>query len=278
MSLQITSLNSGSNGNCYYVGNDQEAVLVDAGLSCRETERRMNRVGLSMARVKAIFISHEHGDHIKGLDVISRKYRLPVYITWQTMKSGRLNLDPELVRPFREGEPVEIGRLSIHAFLKKHDAADPHSFVISGNEVNVGVFTDLGIACDGLTHYFRLCHAAFLEANYDEAMLENGRYPYHLKQRIRGGYGHLSNGQALEVFRNHRSPNLSHLLLAHLSKENNCPLLAAEMFRPFAGNTQVVVASRYEPSPVFLVTPGSVALSQEPLLALPQRLVQASLF
>src|SRR5882762_7824846 len=100
MSRFITSLNSGSNGNCYYIGNDREAILIDAGISCRETEKRMNRLGLSMSSVKAIFVSHEHTDHIKGIPIISKKYQLPVYITADTLRNGGLELDTHLVLPF----------------------------------------------------------------------------------------------------------------------------------------------------------------------------------
>src|ERR1700761_5468857 len=111
MSLYITSLNSGSNGNCYYIGNNEEAVLIDAGLSCRETERRMRRLGLSLDRVKAIFISHEHDDHIRGLEIISRRYQLPVYITGPTLEQCRFPPDPGFVRSFRAGEAITIGAL-----------------------------------------------------------------------------------------------------------------------------------------------------------------------
>ena len=113
MSLFITSLNSGSNGNCYYVGNAQEAVLIDAGISCRETEKRMKRLGLSMDLVKAIFISHEHGDHIAGVSVLAKKYRLPVYITQPTLNGGRLSLDKTQVKSFIAHKAVNIGTLSV---------------------------------------------------------------------------------------------------------------------------------------------------------------------
>ncbi|MDT3404696.1 MBL fold metallo-hydrolase [Mucilaginibacter terrae] len=196
MALYITSLNSGSNGNCYYVGNEHEAVLVDVGISCREVERRMLRLNLSMQKVKAIFISHEHSDHIRGLTVLSKKYQLPVYITTATMQYGRLFLEENLIQTFKAYEPVQVGGLSISAFPKFHDAAHPHSFVVSYNDVNVGVFTDIGAPCEHLIKHFKQCHAAFLEANYDEQMLAQGNYPYHLKKRITGGRGHLSNKQA----------------------------------------------------------------------------------
>ena len=253
MSLYITSLNSGSNGNCYYIGNDQEAILVDAGLSCRETEKRMKRLGLSMESVKAIFVSHEHTDHIKGIPVIAKKYQLPVYITTNTLHNGGLELDAHLVVSFQPYAPVVIGELAITAFPKFHDAIDPHSFVIESKGVKIGVFTDIGAPCERLIHHFQQCHAAFLESNYDEEMLENGSYPYHLKNRIRGGQGHLSNRQALELFNRYRPSFLSHLLLSHLSHNNNCPDLTRALFAPHAGQTKVIIASRHEETPVYFI-------------------------
>jgi phosphoribosyl 1,2-cyclic phosphodiesterase len=262
MSLLITSLNSGSNGNCYYVGNDTEAVLVDAGISCRETERRMKRLGLTMDKVKAIFISHEHGDHISGVTVLAKKYGLPVYITEATLTNGRLLLEKKSVKQFTAHDPVVIGSLSVTAFPKMHDASDPHSFIISCGAVNVGVFTDLGICCEQLRVHFKQCHAAFLEANYDADMLEKGSYPYHLKNRIRGGLGHLSNEQALQLFLEHRPGFMSHLLLSHLSKNNNNPTLVETLFNEHAGTTKIIVASRYKETEVFhIVADGSSVTS-----------------
>ncbi|WP_301934103.1 MBL fold metallo-hydrolase [Ferruginibacter sp.] len=253
MALFITSLNSGSNGNCYYVANDTEAVLVDAGISCRETEKRMGLLNLSMNKVKAIFISHEHSDHIKGAESIAEKYSLPVYITNDTARRGRLHFKKQLINYFTGYEPVRIGDLSITAFPKLHDAADPHSFIISGNGITVGIFTDIGACCNHVTTHFSQCHAAFLEANYDEAMLEEGRYPLFLKNRIRGGNGHLSNAQALEIFITHRPSFMTHLLLAHLSKDNNNPQLVQQLFSDHANGIQIMIASREEQTPVFII-------------------------
>lgn len=256
MSLFIASLNSGSNGNCYYIGSEREAVLIDAGISCRETEKRMNRLGLPLENVKAIFISHEHSDHIRGLPVLSRKYRLPVYITAGTLIHGRLSDQLLSVQSFNAYETVSIGELSVLAFPKAHDAADPHSFTITRNGICIGVFTDIGVTCNNLVTYFRQCHAAFLEANYDEEMLEQSRYPYFLKKRISGGKGHLSNKQALELFTAHRPDYMSHLLLSHLSQENNCPRLVQDLFAGCSGQTTVTVASRYQESAVYHITGG----------------------
>ena len=253
MSLHITSLNSGSNGNCYYIGNDEEAILVDAGISCRETEKRLKRLGLSMTKIKAIFVSHEHGDHITGVSVLAKKYQLPVYITASTHTHGRLQLEKHLVKTFEAHNPATIGRLSITAFPKFPDASDPHSFIVANHTVKVGIFTDIGIACEQVISYFGQCHAAFLEANYDEEMLEKGSYPWHLKNRIRGGMGHLSNAQALQLFINHRPAFMSHLFLSHLSKNNNTPELVQALFHPHAGNTEIIVASRYNETAVYQV-------------------------
>ena len=250
MSLFIASLNSGSNGNCYYVGNGKEAVLVDAGISCRETERRMANLGLSMENVKAIFISHEHTDHINGLPVLAKKYGLPVYISNATLRNSRMVLPSELVRDIT-AEPVAIGALRVTAFEKLHDAADPYSFIIEGNGLKIGVLTDIGKACKQVVHYFRQCHAVFLESNYDEQMLEEGAYSLRLQNRIRGGKGHLSNAQALQLFAMHRAPYLSHLLLSHLSQSNNRPELVLDLFKPFANELTIAVASRYKESPLY---------------------------
>lgn len=253
MTLYIASLNSGSNGNCYYVGNDKEAVLIDAGIPCRETERRMRRLGLSLSAVKGIFISHEHDDHIRGLEVLSKRYRLPVYITPATQQNTRLSLDPQLVQPFRGHEPITAGALTVTAFPKSHDASDPYSFVVSSPTVRIGIFTDLGKVCEQLIHHFRQCHAAFLETNYDEQMLEEGRYPPFLKNRIRGGQGHLSNRQALELFVRHRPAYMSHIFPSHLSRDNNRPELVQQLFAQQAEGTTIVIASRDQETQLYAI-------------------------
>jgi phosphoribosyl 1,2-cyclic phosphodiesterase len=271
MSLFVASLNSGSNGNCYYVGNEHEAVLVDAGISCRETETRMARLGLSMRKVKAIFISHEHSDHIRGVAVLAKKYDIPVYITSLTLLHGGLRLD-DLVSDFIADQPIRIGGLIITAFFKLHDAVHPHSFTIACGNVKVGVFTDLGAVCENLILHFQQCHAAFLEANYDDGMLESGSYPYHLKRRIRSGKGHLSNKQALALFIDYKPMYMSHLFLSHLSKDNNNPELVHNLFNTHARGTEIVVASRYHETAVYHIS-GVSAPAYAPLVSL-----QTSLF
>lgn len=236
----------------------------------------MTRMGLSMLRVKAIFISHEHSDHIRGLSVLAKKYKLPVYITPGTLLHSGLNLDAGLLRTFCADEEIMIGRLCVRAFAKLHDACDPHSFMISSDNVNVGVFTDIGDVCQSLSFFFKQCHAAFLEANYDDQMLDQGRYPYFLKKRIRGGHGHLSNAKALQLFTSLKPRFMSHLLLSHLSKDNNCPDLVRDLFHGHADGVEIIVASRYQETSVF-----EVGVDQQKAIQIQPRQilsVQTSLF
>lgn len=253
MMLEVTALNSGSNGNCYYVGNENEAVLIDVGISCREVERRMKRLELSLAKVKAIFISHEHADHIRGLRVLSKKHALPVYITPKTLAGSKLHPENPVYVKMRSFQTVQIGKLKITPFHKFHDAADPHSFIIQNEEVCVGVLTDIGRPCENVIRYFKQCHAVFLETNYDIDLLEKGRYPYYLKSRIRGGNGHLSNIEAHKLFLEHKPPFMSHVFLSHMSKDNNDPELVYSLFRQHSNGTEIVLTSRDQEIPVYQV-------------------------
>jgi len=254
MSLFVASLNSGSNGNCYYIANQDEAILIDAGLSCRETERRMKRLGLNMSQVRAIFITHEHSDHTYGIPSIHKKYKIPVYITAATLLKAQLKRAEAY--SFKPYEPISIGGLTVRGFPVLHDAQDPHNFIISNETVNVGVFTDIGDITDHVIHNFKQCHAAFLESNYDPELLETGRYPIALKNRIRAGYGHLSNLQAAKLFTQHRPNFMSHLFLGHLSRENNSPKIVHNLFSSIAGNTEIVIASRYKQTQLYAIKSG----------------------
>ena len=278
MSLYITSLNSGSNGNCYYIGNANEAVLIDAGLSCEETEKRMKRLQLSMSMVKAIFVSHEHTDHITGIPTLSKKYKLPVYITKLTLGNSNIRIKKHLINSFQTDRTICIGDLEVTAFHKSHDASDPHSFMVTGNNVNIGVFTDIGYPDKELIRYFKQCHAAFLETNYCEDMLESGSYPRYLKKRISGRKGHLSNTQSLELFKKHKPKHLTHLILSHLSGNNNKPDLVHELFKPHANGIKIIVASRYKETEVYHIEPSLIVKSSKFIHKPRQNEMQLSLF
>lgn len=253
MSLFVASLNSGSNGNCYYLGNNEEGVLIDVGISCREVEKRLKRLDIPISRIKAVFITHEHGDHIHGVPAFSKKYKLPVFITPGTILYGNLGNEIEagLIKSFSPYQPVQVGRISVTAFPITHDANDPHNFVVASDSVTVGIFTDIGFPCYHVTQHFAQCHAAFLESNYDEHMLEFGSYPFQLKSRIRGGKGHLSNRQALKLFLDHRPPFMTHLFLSHLSQNNNTPDIVEELFSGIAHSTHIAVMSRERESELY---------------------------
>ena len=278
MSLFIASLNSGSNGNCYYVGNADEAVLIDAGLSCRETEKRMKRLGLSMESVKAVFISHEHSDHISGLEALHAKFRLPVYITQATHRYAGCDLQQHLVYSFTAGHSVQIGNLIIYPFTKNHDAADPHSFMICYHGVNVGVITDAGHACAEVIKCFQQSHAVFLESNYCDDMLANGSYPAYLKKRISSRVGHMSNRQALDLFLKHRTEQLQLLLLSHLSENNNSPETVRDLFMPHAGKTRIIIAGRDKQTELFEVIAGKIPAEMKMKTDFVRRQEQLSLF
>lgn len=264
MSLFIASLNSGSNGNCYYIGNKNEAILIDAGISCRTIERRLKEMGIPLNRIRAVFISHEHIDHIKGVETLSKKWELPVYVSADTLANSGLSLHQKSIRHFGDGDVIPVGGMNVHAFSKIHDAADPYSFFVTDGNINIGVFTDIGQCCENVTGWFSKCHAAFLEANYDETMLDEGPYPYHLKKRIAGGRGHLSNNIAHQLFTNHRAGWMSHLILAHLSNNNNEPDIVRELFNTDCRNVHVLIASRKEATPLIEIT-GNVSPVEERL-------------
>lgn len=231
-----------------------------------------------MKTVKAIFISHEHSDHIAGLQVLSKKYSLPVYITEATHKKSGLKIESRLIFSFSENEKVSIGELTVTPFRKSHDADDPHSFLVSGNEINIGVITDIGHACRRVIKHFKQCDAVFLESNYCDQMLADGSYPVYLKKRISGNDGHLSNDQALDLFLKHRSTNLKLLILSHLSQNNNHPDIVNEMFQPHSNTVKIVVASRHKESDLFCVEKSLNIISSKNFKKLKQNRMQLSLF
>jgi phosphoribosyl 1,2-cyclic phosphodiesterase len=242
--IELCALASGSNGNCYYIGNERDAVLVDAGISAKQILIRIEEAGLEASRIRGIFISHEHSDHIRGVRVLGKRLGVPAWLSQGTYDSLPESEQPELTNIFIPGKAVKSGSFTIHSFLKNHDAAEPCSFRLEYDDWHIGVFTDIGEACDRVKSNLRKCHALFLETNYDEKMLWDGSYPYHLKQRVSSSHGHLSNSQAFELIRDHAGPELVHVFLSHLSGENNRPELARALFEPLTERFNVMLTSR----------------------------------
>lgn len=249
--VQICALASGSNGNCYYIGNEQDAVLVDAGISRRQVIDRMKEMGLKPDRVRGIFISHEHSDHSRGVRVLAQKLNVPVYMTSITFKNSFPANQPEKYTSFLPSEVIELGSIKIHTFLKSHDAVQPCSFVVEVNDKFIGVLTDIGEPCSNVQQYVSKCHAMFLEANYDEKMLWEGVYPPHLKHRVASKRGHLSNIQAYQLVQDHAGEHLQVIYLSHLSEENNTPEIAKSAFQQMQHKCKVLLTNRYAPSGVY---------------------------
>lgn len=242
--IEICALASGSNGNCYYIGNERDAVLVDAGISAKQILIRIHDAGLDASKIRGIFVSHEHSDHIRGVRVLSKRLGVSAWFSQGTFNTLSESERTELTGIFIPGKSVNAGSFTIHPFLKNHDAAEPCSFRIEHDDWHIGVFTDIGEACEQVKYHLRKCHALFLETNYDEKMLWEGPYPYMLKRRVASTFGHLSNDQAFELIREHAGPELVHIFLSHLSGENNRPELAAARFETLTDRFNVKLTSR----------------------------------
>jgi phosphoribosyl 1,2-cyclic phosphodiesterase len=231
----LCALASGSRGNSIYISDGRTSVLIDAGLSGVEIERRLRARNLSPGDLDAIVVSHEHADHIQGVGILSRRFRLPVYISRKTAAAaGPLGKLHERVH-FDCGAGFHINDLEIHPFSISHDAADPSGFILRTNGLKIGIATDLGRVTAMVAHHLQGCHALILEANHDPDMLRSGPYPWPLKQRILGRSGHLSNDASQTLLGDIVHAQLRHVVLAHLSEVNNTPETALRAFAAVAG-------------------------------------------
>lgn len=252
--IRYAALASGSNGNSYYIAKGNTSILIDAGINSKHLHLRMASLGINPASINAIFITHEHTDHISGLSVFLKRYQIPVYLTVGTYESSRLQLPSYLINFIKPNSVVNLEDLSVYGIPKYHDAQEPCSFLVSDGELNISVLTDLGRICENVKKAIRIADILFLEANYDEEMLLTGRYPYHLKNRIKGGWGHLSNTISLEAFIENKSERLKHLILGHLSGENNSVELVERVFEPHCQDFKMSVAKRTESTPLFEIS------------------------
>lgn len=228
-SVRVCLLASGSRGNAALIETGGCRLLVDAGLSAREIDRRLATLELDGGDLHAILVSHEHHDHTTGVGPLARRYRLPVYIDTETVKQlPKLGTIDDL-RCFEAGDQLSFHDLNIETFATAHDAVNPVGFCIASREGRIGFATDLGLATRLVAEQLRHCRVLVLEANHDQQMLLDGSYPWHLKQRIRGRLGHLSNDDTVSLLRTIGWDGLDALFLAHLSEENNCPELLAAL-------------------------------------------------
>ncbi len=249
--IEICALASGSNGNCYYIGNNEDAVLIDAGLSFKQILKRMEAKALDPKKIRAVFISHEHGDHVRGVRVLGKKLDIPVYMTNGTYAASFRTWKPVSYIAIENNIPVEMGLFKVYPILKNHDAAEPTSFRVEHRGYSIGVFTDIGTPCDNVKQHLKQCHALFLETNYDPQLLKEGPYPYYLKVRIDSAVGHLSNIQAFELLKEHAHPDLQCVFLSHLSAENNRPELAYNQFKSLEEKFLVKLTDRFAASELY---------------------------
>ena len=260
--MDFFSVASGSSGNCICLGSDQCHVMIDAGISGKRIEEGMNTYDYTTSDMDGVLITHEHSDHIQGLGVVARKYGLPIYATKGTadallQSSSVGKIDPSLFHVIEAGKTFFIGNLEIYPMSISHDAADPVAYLVSDGRHRVGVVTDLGYYDADIVSHMEGLDALLLEANHDIHMLQVGAYPYPLKQRILGERGHLSNETSGQLLGQILHDGMQHILLGHLSKENNYDELAYETVRleislgdnPYRGNDfPIEVAKRDRPS------------------------------
>lgn len=252
--LTVCVLSSGSKGNAIYISDGETSLLLDAGLSAKEITARMTLRGLHPQDLSAILISHHHGDHVKGIGPMARRYGLAVYTLPKTVNHCKLGPLRD-IRFFEKGKPFSINSFSVHAFDTPHDAVDSVGFVFTtaGNR-KIGVATDLGIITNAVRENLRGCHLLVLEANHDLDMLLDGSYPWHLKQRIKGRDGHLSNTDCRALLEDIVHDDLEHVIFAHLSEENNTREKVREIMSPMFENSAAdfTIAEQGRPTEIII--------------------------
>lgn len=229
--IKFCSFSSGSSGNCYYLGLRDKGILVDAGISARSIKNHLQSIGSSIERIMGIFITHNHHDHIAGLQTLSKKYHIPIYTTekvWKNILKAKTQKDiqRDCVRIIEHEESIDLIGLSIKAFGVSHDTPEALGYYIEYNRRKITIVTDLGHICTRAAKYIKSANFLVIESNYDKDMLFNGNYPYALKSRIHSNNGHLDNEVSSTFLAENMNKDLTHILLAHLSKDNNTPEIA----------------------------------------------------
>lgn len=252
--LSVCALASGSRGNSVFVSGGDTSILVDAGLSGIELERRMAAREIAPDTLSAIVVTHEHTDHILSAGVLSRRYNIPVYMNELTCRAASTRLGRvQHMELFQCGRQFVIGDLTINPFSISHDAEDPAGLTLEYASERLGIATDMGIATRLVKEHLSGCSLLYLEANHDPDMLMSGPYPWHLKQRVKGRRGHLSNMDAGELLSEIRTSRLQHVILAHLSEENNTSEKALSAIHEALGSSSPAVSVACQDTPGDLI-------------------------
>lgn len=229
MGFKFCSLSSGSNGNCQYLETDNMKVLIDAGLSGKKTQELLDTIDVDASEIDCILVTHEHSDHIKGAGILSRRFDIPIYAnnnTWENMKSDLGKLKDENIKVFDTNKDFELKDLGILPFRVSHDSAEPVGYSFFNKDKKVSILTDSGEVDEEMKKIIKNSNLLMIESNHDSEMLKMGRYPWFLKKRVSGEFGHLSNEDAGNLISEVLSGKNENILLGHLSKENNFPELA----------------------------------------------------
>ncbi|UFS70091.1 MBL fold metallo-hydrolase [Geomonas sp. RF6] len=224
--MRLCLLASGSKGNSLFLETDSCRLLVDAGLSARETQSRLAAIGVSSSDLDGVLITHEHTDHTSGAGALARRLKIPLLMTGATYRAAQHTVKKVDLIEFEPGNSFTFKGVSIDPFPVTHDACDPCGFVVESGEGKIGFATDLGVATRLAQLKLKECRALVLEFNHDERMLQDGPYPWHLKQRIRSRHGHLSNAEGAALLEELLHDGLEGVFLSHLSETNNLPELA----------------------------------------------------
>jgi len=251
MKLNFCSLSSGSSGNCYYLGNEFHGILIDAGISATSIRKFLKSIDISMQTIMGVLITHNHIDHIRGLEVLTRKNSLPAFTTgkiWKSILTPKTKITSDCIREIPLQQEFHLAGFDIEAFPVHHDAPETIGFHIRAGDKKITIATDLGHICQTAAPYIKAANLLVIESNYDEQMLVNGKYPHFLKARIRSDHGHLGNHQTSAFLADNISDNLSHICLAHLSKNNNTPEMVLQTLEQIFAERGIILNGRQQMS------------------------------
>ncbi|WP_034327899.1 MBL fold metallo-hydrolase [Alkaliphilus transvaalensis] len=244
MTINFCSLASGSSGNCHFIADDSNSILIDAGLSGKQIQLKLGEIGVEPQKLSGILISHEHSDHIHGAGILSRRFNIPIFAnkgTWEGMEHKLGSIKEDNIKIFETNKPFEMGNFSILPYEISHDANEPVGFSLFNGRTKICITTDLGHITDEIKDHISDSDLVVLESNHDIEMLKAGGYPYYLKRRILSDFGHLSNEACGNAIVDLVNKNVKTVMLAHLSKDNNFPELAIETIKSILSMNEIVI-------------------------------------